>query len=472
MKKHKQNPWKTLYQNINKNHRMPAQINLLKNAEIIWNTPPPPMTEKYVIAETEAITDTERLVFRIAHHFFKDVQQGIETFTYKYVVETFFANDIPKFYNRGGEYPLLSLVLFLEEGGKAVFTNDFSFDRYKLKDIQNLTNSVLCGVCPYKIVQYDPRSYAGTIGTSVSPMLLFHLWKKETVLRDVLPFSTGLFELKNNFNIDAVPIENRVSWYEADVETMIYEKTGSFGGGDDTYFSTKPNEDRVVFVKEKYGEDLLPFLDKDKYCITQENPFYKNRIYKKTFSTDVCYWMMNEYEKHAGLVVPSPYRNYQNCLKIDLLPSLFSFVSFVSNHLLDRAQIDYGVFEKRLNIQKTDMFLCKYTGKSTFHPSEDSLDQPLDLAKDLVEDGSFLSLNVVLNDPVDYVGNEIVFENMIEPGMIREDNTVCVSPESFSTEYRMEQGDMVIYNGNTKRTNGRIVTGSKYVLVLMTKLQS
>ena len=427
---------------------MPPQINLLKNAEIVWNEPC--LTEKYIIAETEKEnTDTEKLVFRIAHHLFKDVQQGFETFTHKYVVETFFANEFPKFYNRGGEYPLLSWVLFLEEGGKVVFTDDFPLDKYKLKDIQNLTNNVLCEMCPNKMVQYDARSYAGMVGQSTKPMLFFYLWKKGTVMEDALPFpTTGCFELKDNFTIEAVPIENRTQWVETDVETMIYEKTGCLSNIaiGDTYFSTKADKDRIAFVKEKYGEHVLPFLDREKYRITEENSFYKNRIYKKTFSADICYWMMNEYEKNTNLVISSPYKSYQNCLKIDLLPSLFSFVSFVSNHLLDRARIDYEIFNKNMNIQMRDMFLCKYTGKNTFQPSEDSLNQQVDLVKDMANDETFLSFNVVLNDPIDYRGNEILFENMLSEEMIR-DNQIYVSPELFSAEYRMEQGDMVIYNG-------------------------
>lgn len=200
---------------------MPAQIHLLENAEITWT--PPDFSKKYIVSENETNTDTEKMVLKVVHHFF-GVSYGFETFAYKYVVEMFFATDIPNFYNRDGEYPLLSLVLFLNDGEKAIFTEGFSFDKYKFKDIQNLTNGLLCDVKSYKIVKYDTASYVGLVKPSSVPMILFYVWKKEKILKDVLPLPCNVFNIRDNLNIRHVPVKNTCQIFETDVETLIYEK--------------------------------------------------------------------------------------------------------------------------------------------------------------------------------------------------------------------------------------------------------
>jgi predicted 2-oxoglutarate/Fe(II)-dependent dioxygenase YbiX len=85
-----------------------------------------------------------------------------------------------------------------------------------------------------------------------------------------------------------------------------------------------------------------------------------------------------------------------------------------------------------------DIFISKYT-KEKINETQS-------------KDSSFLTLNIQLNDEIDYIGGEIIFSDYPHEKMI------------------IHQGDMIIYNGNKLRTKGGVSDGVKYVLVLIIEI--
>jgi predicted 2-oxoglutarate/Fe(II)-dependent dioxygenase YbiX len=111
------------------------------------------------------------------------------------------------------------------------------------------------------------------------------------------------------------------------------------------------------------------------------------------------------------------------------MPAALSFILFSSYFWLNEIKKLYD-FNIDLNIK--NIFIVKHIVQNNF-------------CNILKTDDSFLTININLNDNNDYTGGEIVFN----------DDTI-----------ELQQGDMLIYNGQISRNYSGVTNGVKYVLVL------
>jgi hypothetical protein len=197
------------------------------------------------------------------------------------------------------------------------------------------------------------------------------------------------------------------------------------------------NYNDILKLSDKYGDichDLYPFVNRHlDINIDLTNRFYKNKIIQNVLSKDVCYWIINESEKIE--LGKCKYNNYDTYISIEKIPSVLNFLLFIINFWLLNIKKLYSC--ENLNFNIIDIFISKYT-------------------KEIINDHanceeSFLTLNINLNNDFDYKDGEIIFTGNEE-------------------KIKINQGDMLIYNGKQKRTKGIVSEGVKYVLIIFIEL--
>jgi len=199
--------------------------------------------------------------------------------------------------------------------------------------------------------------------------------------------------------------------------------------------ATTIDYDKLLGMYGDLTDDIYPFIDKRICTIKNTNRFYKNTIFLNTLSQNVCFWIINEAMKSSEWK-KNVYNNYKTYLNLENIPSVLSFVLFLSNSILYQIQNKYN-FMNGPDINIKDIFICKYT-------SEDVYD-------DSYTDDSFISVNINLNDINTYSGGEVIFDDS-------NDNV------------KLKGGDMIVYNGKKKRMNCKINSGEKYILVILTEI--
>ena len=160
------------------------------------------------------------------------------------------------------------------------------------------------------------------------------------------------------------------------------------------------------------------------------NMFYRNRFLRRALPFEVCYWIINECEKHNQWK-SCDYCHYSLYTVIDHIPSILSFVLFIVNFWMQQVKKMYN-FDLPLDIK--DAFVAKYN-KS----------QP---TSELTHNGNFLTLELQLNDTKDFRGGGVMFDGDTD-------------------EISLSQCDMMIYTGMRGRTSGSVVDGEKFVLVIL-----
>ena len=189
---------------------------------------------------------------------------------------------------------------------------------------------------------------------------------------------------------------------------------------------------------DKYGEtaiDIFPLINRLK--LKENNRFLKNKIIQSVLSLDVCYWIINECETKNNWI-DDKLKDYNKILNVEDIPSVFSFILFVSNFYFINIRKLYNLNDdiklniKNIYVSKTQSFRKNST---------------------TYIDGNLLTINIQLNDKKDYIGGEIVFYEE-------------TAETSSKNKILLNQGDMLIYNGLKPRTDNLIENGEKYVLVM------
>lgn len=174
--------------------------------------------------------------------------------------------------------------------------------------------------------------------------------------------------------------------------------------------------------------------------VTESNRFFRNKIIERVLPKEIYYWMLNEAFKNKNWR-KSPYPEYDQYLRAESMPAVFSFLLFLSNFWLMDVRKKYDIEEEvRINID--DMFIAKYTdnmkpvGIDAYEPSTNK---------------TSLVLTVQLNSRQDFRGGDVVFED--------------------ASVVALHEGDMLIHYGKKKRSNGAVESGEKLVLVMFLTLQ-
>lgn len=405
--------------------------------------------------------NTEQAIFNIAAFHLN--QKGIVNTNDTYIdfsIETENYNFKIDFNKYVKKYPILSIFTFLDDDVNPLILTGIDLEMYKFKEIPS--DPSFRSIIPSKNSQIvvDTSKYYGfyKINDKNSRILKINIWDFDITSQIPLYISENSANteivINNSSTISLLNIhtqyENVV--YKNMIEFFLYEEDNKqifildnifkkYEKNSTILISNRANDYYDIdILKEKYGDvayDIAPFVNKfthDDYDI-KSNRFYKNKIIQNILSKDICYWIINECEKVNFEI--SKYHNYNTYLNIEKMPSILNFLLFITNFwLLDIKKI-YGCENIAYNMY--DIFVSKYT-KDT-------------VCLDKHQDNSFLTLNIYLNDIIDYKDGEIIFEDESE-------------------KIHINQGDMLIYNGKKMRTNGSVSDGVKYILVIMIEVSA
>lgn len=401
------------------------------------------------------------------------------------------------------KYPVFSTMTYLDgvvggsASGKCLIFTDTNLEAYKYKEFKEM-EQMLCSI-PQKNchILFDSSKYYGFCGGSSSrkPLCLkINLWNIKPsgadfyvaagAVSDAAGACSLIFEKQNdniceetlitNKNILEQLLYNNAGEQIQEIDKIINKYTVSVTK---SCLLLRRNPDLVNFpttaapppenatkenllirinhkfknlsyfdLKTKYGEnaeDLKPFIDAG-IAVSETNRFNKNVTIGNLLSKDVCYWIINEVMKINKWSTSSSYNNYSANLNVENIPAVLSYLLFVSNFWLQKIKEIYEVPDIDCNIK--DMFISKYTKE----------EQVVGVSWN--KDNTFLSLNIQLNDGVDFQGGGIEFIGGNGGG--GDGGGVCF----------LEQGEALIYNGKKERTNGCVTDGEKYVLVILVEL--
>ena len=171
------------------------------------------------------------------------------------------------------------------------------------------------------------------------------------------------------------------------------------------------------------------------------NRFIQRFIYNKIFSKNVCDWIIfesEEYAKNNGGWTTRRHENYPTTdIPIEKIPDVFSFVLNSFNDIFNKIKKSYCFTEEVLfNIK--DLFIVKY-------------DEATQNKLDLHQDGSFLSINILLSDTKDFEGGGTYFNDGLT---------------SF-----LEQGDLLVHSGKVEHSGLTITKGTRYIMVSFVNIE-
>ena len=186
----------------------------------------------------------------------------------------------------------------------------------------------------------------------------------------------------------------------------------------------------VNLYGESFVDDILPFHCNDN-VIESSNRFYRNQLIKAILSKDVCHWIINECESNSKWSI-SMKRKDEQSINIEKLPSVMSFVLFVTNFWVDLVRKFYCL-PRNVGLDVCEIIVKKVVPwESCINGIESSSGQ--------------ITINVQLNDPIDFENKCMQFE----------EDSLC-----------LQQGDLLMYNSKRIIHDTTISVGVKYNLMIV-----
>jgi hypothetical protein len=419
--------------------------NINKEETLFINGKPTNILENIVVAFLYKIMDMADLDFR------------------KYKLEYDFIKNSTSFavnYNKKNkQFSKGSILLNLEKERFPVVFTEIDLETYKFKEYPDENKFKIVYLEPYHAIQHDDDKYFTWFGNSSNKchfynVLKITLWEKtkEEVEVDTVDkienTSCHCIEKKSGDFIED-------NLYDTSIfEELFYKKSNGnvkaliemiekYKNVHDFLFlniNVKKNIVSLQHLKNKYGllaEEIYPF-SKVNVDINNNSRFYRNKLFKKILSNDVCYWMINEYERKMAQVVKE---NIPSRLNLNDIPGVLSYIFFVSNLWFEEIKELFDIKELRLNI--IDLYLNKYNNTNVDYINSDK--------------PSFLVLNVCLSNLDTYVGGNIsLFNNMF----------IACDEDSVI----LEQGDMLLTNSKKKIKLSPIESGDIYILTIVSEI--
>jgi hypothetical protein len=300
------------------------------------------------------------------------------------------------------KYPIISIMI---PKGQCIFT-EIDMEMYKFKNILNENIFYIVNPIENKFgyVVFDSSKFYVGEGTKINiwDEDVFHLESVKTDVQNVEP-TLILFDT-NKMNLDfkkiiysPVNIENKNTFikvfnhYIKNDYTKLYEKYGT-----------------II-------DDLIPYIENRNLEVG--NRFNRIKVIEKVLSKDVCYWIMNECEKHHW--VECKHSNYSSCINIENIPCVLNYVLYASNYWVTHIK---GIYDMEVDLNIKEIFIAK-----------DGIVQK----RDKKNDDAFIIFNIQLNE--------------------------TTIPLNYNNDtFLLNQGDMIVYNKKTMRDRG-----NNMVLVLM-----
>lgn len=382
-------------------------------------------------------------------------------------------------------HPILSCVTYGSDSLYPTVITDVSYDDYKFKNFE--TNEMLQIIFPEKNkhITFD-GSYmhgAGNIFYDMKEnnidydteriMLAINLWKHRPLniqyfvpdTNDILYiFDKSEFIIEINANTDFHEITNKEIFTYDFYENLFYNKE-NISWPDELITSFKElitknthnfliknndtdtdNTNKILKNElEKCNKLLIDVSDMETIIlnVTEKqldqkflyNRFVQRHICNKIYGKTVCDWIIfesEEYAKNNGGWTTSRHENYATTdIPVEKIVPVFRFVLHSLQTIFQKIKSSYCL-PKDTEFNIKDIFVVKYSENA-----QNSLS--------LHHDGSFITVNILLNDVSEFEGGGTYFN----------DGTIVF----------LEQGDMLIHSGKIKHAGMQITKGKRYLLV-------
>lgn len=369
--------------------------------------------------------------------------------------------------------PLLSCVSYFNTCDFPTLITQVNNDEYKFKKFENKNEIQLIFPEERKQITFVGTNFHGVLNISNLDanteikrlMFAINLWdriptdiclyKNQNKNENIYQKEPKIFGVINNENQFAT-INNKKKQFDFNFyETMLYDKynfvlnadiikaireyTGSeknFIIADIIENKESQNVDSKTAIFDKLNSQIQKInnITEDTLDIFY-NRFIQRFIYNNVFSKSVCEWLIYESEEYAkknnGWTTHRHAKYPTTDIPLENITNIFNFCLYSFNDFFKKIQNSYCLPDY-VNFNIIDLFIVKY-------------DYEMQNSLELHHDGSFLSLNILLNDPSEFEGGGTYFNDGI---------TV------FS-----KQGDLIVHSGKVKHSGLPISKGKRYVLV-------
>lgn len=382
--------------------------------------------------------------------------------------------------------PLMSCVNYFNDNDFPLLLTEIDLEEYKFKKFDNKNNIQIIFPKKNKQITFDGTKFHGVVdifnNLNDDPdsdieryMLAINLWNKKPLN---IPYYENNSETENTFSKDDKIFtieENNVTKelvLEKNVldfnfyEKMLYDKENfiipqeisvlvkremnniteidisnfkiSYKTPEKTLTEKELNFSKMV--KDINNINTFDKNNKEKMDILY-NRFIQRFTYNKMFSKNVCEWIILEsenYAKNNGGWTTRRHENYPTTdIPIEKIPAVFNFVLNSFNDIFNKIKKSY-CFTENVMFNIKDLFIVKYNEET-----QNKLD--------LHQDGSFLSINILLSNPKDFEGGGTYFNDGL-------------------TAF-LEQGDLLVHSGKVEHSGLPITKGTRYILVSFVNIE-
>jgi hypothetical protein len=380
--------------------------------------------------------------------------------------------------------PLLSCVTYLNDSEFPILLTDINHTEYLFKEFENKNSIQIIFPRENNQITFDGSKYHGVCdvfdtldniknNSFERNIIAINLWKEP-------PTNISFYE-PISLNADDYNKEDIVFFFEKGQynNTELYIKSEQFTF--DFYENMLYNSSDFRFPKEiselvkiEYNQNKFNFIitDIDNTTIKTDyknnsllkdiklinelnsneiknndiinsaiyNRFIQRNIYSKMFSKNVCEWIIFESENYAknngGWTTRRHVKYPTTDLPVKNIQPIFNFVLLSYNEIFSKIKKSYSLSET-IEFNISDFFIVKYNSE-------------MQNELELHNDGSFLSINILLSNSSDFEGGGTFFN----------DNTVT----------NLEQGDVLVHSGQVKHSGVKITKGTRYILVAFVSL--
>jgi len=372
------------------------------------------------------------------------------------------SNFIINYNNKQKKYSSKSILFNFEKETVPVIFTEIDMEKYKFKEFEDENKFKICYMKSNSIIENKNDNFFGvlkndiTISNQYYKILKIVLWEKEInndeIINDNLKnyHFEDLIEKKVCNCIEDNFFENTIIddiFYKKNYEnsknfTDIIEKNKNNCEILYLNINIKNNDITLNFLKNKYGilaEEIYPF-SKINMDISIYNRFYRNKLCKNILSKDVCYWIINEYEKMIEKYNDEN-ENIETMIDIENFPSILNFLFFITSLWFNKIKELFDI--EKININIVKVYIKKYNNNNFYYNN--------------IESNMFLNLNICLsNTCINNQGNIIFFDNL---GYDIEDDTS-----------NLEQSDLIISNSKKNIKISPIEEGNIYILTIITDI--
>lgn len=337
--------------------------------------------------------------------------------------------------------PLLSNIVYFNETLYPTILTNVNLDQYKYKDFEN-TNT-LCMSFPKKgkLVSFNSSYFHGVTNIFRSynnddrSTLMINLWNhrpKDEIIYDSKNILNSYSKTESLLQISKNEPPTKIKmdatfFYDDFMEDLLYNGK---------YDILLPCGDKLI---ELYGNDIKYnnstfefYVEKDKKeddsiritenLKTNNSKYMQRMTLHKIYNDDICKWIINEANK-----VDSSF----NKIEFDKIQNVFSFVLISVKNILEKICDKYCLSNIKNKINITKLCLIKNT-------------KELNVSSKIDYNSSLLSFIILLNNPEEFKGGDIIFDDEIT--------------------HVLEQRDVFIFDGKTKHTISQVTSGEQYVL--------